>query len=475
MGRFAGLLVSLSVTAVIGGGLAWWWLGTAPPPPPRSAQPPSLPGDRPAPPDPRDTSHTDLPPIRQAPAPPKAGETFDAYVQRPESQIDVAAGALLLARESERSLDAAGVLAGFDGWTAGVTEVCRAAGDRAELVDTFLLAAFGAGGLSFDDDDPDGLHPAGWRFDLVFERRLGVCLGLALMVQAMADRAGVPSDAVALPGHVFLRVETAPGRWRNVEVTTDGLARTDGEYRTEHKVPKQGEGTHYFTPIGRRGLLGLLCVNVAAWHLDRSEPAPALRNADRALRLLPGLPAAHSNRAVALFALERYADARADAAMAIAVRPGMVSALCIEGAAALEMGEPDAGAAAFAQALEHAPKDLQARLGQGQARLRQERWAEALADFEVILAADADEERALYGKAESLMRLDRNEEARAPLERMLTLGHETVPLRLALGVVYQRGESDLAKAETHWRRYVELGGDRADVKAWLASRAGRKK
>jgi regulator of sirC expression with transglutaminase-like and TPR domain len=468
--RAAGLVVSLAATAAIGGAVLWFWAGLGPPPPPRSADPPPLPGSNGGSGGAKSPAKAPLPPIRPAPAPPGANETFDAYLRRPESQIDVAAAALLLARESEAGLDPAAVLATFDGWTAQVTEVCRAAEDRTELIDTFLLAAFGSAGLSFDDDDPDGLEPTGWRFDLVFENRLGVCLGLALVVQSMADRAGVPCDAIALPGHVFLRVETAPGRWRNVEVTADGIARTDAEYRTEHKVPKQGEGTHYFTPIGRRGLLGLLCVNVAAWHLDRREPESALRAADRAIALLPGLPAAHSNRGVALLGLKRLEEARAEAAKALEVRPQMVAALCIEGAAALQLDDPDAAAAAFTRALESDPKDLQARLGQAQARLAQERWAEALAGYELVLRFAPEEYRAHYGKAQALLKLDRVVPARAALERVLALGHDTAAVRLSLGAAYQRGETDFAKAEEHWRRYVELGGDLQSVRDWLATR-----
>ncbi len=353
----------------------------APDGPPRAAPVPPLPGRPPR------------PPAVEAPRRPpevRAGEDFDAYAARGEEGLDLAAASLLLAREQEPGLEATGVLARLDAWASEVREVCAAAADRGAANGRFLDAAFGAAGLSFDRDDPEGRRPEGLHLHRVLERRQGACLGLALLVHALADRVGIPAQAVALPEHVFLRLD-AGGAWRNVEVTAGGAAKSDEEYRSGHRVPPEAiaAGT-YLAPVGRRGLLAMLCVNRAAHRLEAGDAAGALRDADRAIRLRATFPQGPANRAAALLALGRPADALASADRALALHPGLLGALLSRGEARARTGDLDGSRADAEEAVARAPADALARTLLGRVLLAARDAEGAAREFEAALALAPD-------------------------------------------------------------------------------------
>ncbi len=368
----AAVAVAIAWAAGLGG-----TRGRREPGPPRSAPVPPLPTRALAPP------AVEAP---RQPRPPSAGEGFDTYSSRPEEDLDLAAASLLLSRDAEPALDPAPVLARLDAWAAEVREVCAAAPDRGAALARFLDAAFGAAGLAFDADDPEGRRPEGLHVHRVLERRQGACLGLSLLVHALADRVGIPARAVALPEHVFLRLD-AGGAWRNVEVTAAGAEKPDEEYRGEHRVsPGAVAAGTYLSPVGRRGLLAMLCVNRAAHRLEAGDAAGALRDADRAVRLRERFPQSHANRAAALLALGRPAEALTSAERALALHPGLLGALLSRAEARIRTGDRDGARADAEDAVARAPKDALARTMLGRARLESGDAEGAAREFEAALA-----------------------------------------------------------------------------------------
>lgn len=121
--------------------------------------------------------------------------------------------------------------------------------------------------------------------------------------------------------------------------------------------------------------------------LQARQPEQAVNLIGGAIAARPGMAAMHANRAEALFALRRHAEAVADYDAALALQPDLAEAASRRGEALLALGRPADAQASFERATATKPGLAAAQLGLGNAR-------NALGDF--------DGARAAYGAAAAL-------------------------------------------------------------------------
>ncbi len=214
---------------------------------------------------------------------------------RPDGEIDLAEGALLVAAALQPGLDldaerarlevlGAEAAARLDGVAGG--EGRCGDGERLRRLTAFLYGEQG-----FDGDRESYEHPDNSLLNRVLDRRRGIPLSLALVLIETGRRAGVPLVGVGFPGHFLVRHAC------HCDIVLDPFAAGRPLTRAEceallARVTGGGAEFHprLLAPAPRLEVLLRLLNNLQAAYLKRGDAAPALTTLDLALRLIPGDP-----------------------------------------------------------------------------------------------------------------------------------------------------------------------------------------
>lgn len=214
--------------------------------------------------------------------------TFEELAAKPDDEIDVAAGAALLARDVYPEVDVTALLGRLDELAAPL--VVAALADRPAHGQADGLAHYMYDTCGFTGNEADYYDPKNSLLPDVLDRRLGIPISLALVYCALAKRAGVHADGVAFPGHFLVRIDApneAPlfvdpffgGRVLDDVALKKILARVTGDDRPI--LPR------YLEPAHGRGWLVRMLVNLRAIYLSRGDLARAMLVIDRVICLTP--------------------------------------------------------------------------------------------------------------------------------------------------------------------------------------------
>ncbi|HVS09918.1 MAG TPA: transglutaminase family protein, partial [Planctomycetota bacterium] len=132
----------------------------------------------------------------------RASRRLIGYALRRE--VDLERGFFLLARFADPGADLRKALAALDAMGAEVQQRSESLPPGPER--SLLLCEYLGRELGFAGDDEDYHHPENVHLHRVIERRRGLPLSLCALYLLVARRARIPAAAVALPGHVVLRL-----------------------------------------------------------------------------------------------------------------------------------------------------------------------------------------------------------------------------------------------------------------------------
>ncbi|MEM7050709.1 MAG: transglutaminase-like domain-containing protein [Acidobacteriota bacterium] len=131
-------------------------------------------------------------------------QRFARLVARPDGQIDLAEGALLIAAEEYPELDIEDQLRRLDGLADAARGALAEVEDdpllRLQRLNRFLFVESGFRGNREDYYDPRNSF-----LNEVLERRLGIPITLSLVLMEVGRRAGVELEGVGFPGHFLVR------------------------------------------------------------------------------------------------------------------------------------------------------------------------------------------------------------------------------------------------------------------------------
>ncbi len=129
----------------------------------------------------------------------------------------------------------------------------------------------------------------------VLENRKSGCMGLSWLALMVAESRQLRLNAILLPGHVFLRYDSANESF-NLEPNRRGFSYTDAEYRKKYqKGPWTGLE---FRPLKPVEFVGLAAFDIGNLFLD-SEPSRALTWYRMAEEFFPAYPGIEANQMVA--------------------------------------------------------------------------------------------------------------------------------------------------------------------------------
>ena len=213
---------------------------------------------------------------------------FARLVARPEPEIDLALGALLIAEQGRGPIDEEAILAGLD----AIAERVRIRLDTGDSTTTMIARLHDVlyrelgfrGPTAAEYGDPANSH-----LDEVIARRVGLPISLAIVEMEVAARLGLTLAGIGLPGHFIiggpdgLLIDPADG----------GRALTPDDCQALIRRAV-GDGVLYHVgmlrPAGRREILARVLRNLKAARLARRDWPAAVDAIDLLLVLEPTDP-----------------------------------------------------------------------------------------------------------------------------------------------------------------------------------------
>jgi len=242
---------------------------------------------------------------------------FAALAAQADVEIDVAEGALVIAKEEYPQLDVSAYLGQIDAMAASARAMVLAdTGEtsRVARLNYFLFVRQGFRGNTDDYYDPRNSY-----LNEVLDRRTGIPITLGIVYAEVGRRLGLPVCGVSFPGH-FL-VKHLGERELIIDPFTGGIidaAECARRYREVHG-PQARFDARLLRPAAHREILRRLLANLKQIFVERQDWPRALACLDRMLLLAPN--AAHELRergllyqrlecfSAALQDLERYLQA----------------------------------------------------------------------------------------------------------------------------------------------------------------------
>ncbi len=239
-------------------------------------------------------------------------------VAMPESQIDLAVGALLIAAEEYPQLRVAPYLRRLDLLAQRVQD--RLAGETAApvVLQELCVVLFGEEGFAGNADAY--YDPRNSFLNDVLDRRLGIPITLGIVVLEVGRRVGLPLSGINFPGHFLVRYEGEIARLL-VDPFDAGRVRWEDEGQDLLDRVYGGMVTmrpEFLQPAAKVDILARVLTNLKGIYLNARDDVRALAAVDRILMLRPGagvelrdrglLLARTGRRDEAVADLERYLD-----------------------------------------------------------------------------------------------------------------------------------------------------------------------
>ncbi|MBI3681264.1 MAG: tetratricopeptide repeat protein [Acidobacteria bacterium] len=199
--------------------------------------------------------------------------------------------------------------------------------------------------------------------------------------------------------------------------------------------------------LRRFGPTAEVLANLGALLAQRENYSEAIRYYEQALRIHPSLAPLHLNLGLAYLKQGQMAAAVRDLDLFLKAQPGHRQAMQLRAVALFEM-ERYAEAEAQYRAFEPSA-DVSVALGLSAALLRQQKVAEARAVLEPVLASEDSAELQLT-LGQVMLQEDRMDEAMAAFEKARSLNSNLPQLRLHIGALYWR-QRKTAEAVAEWR------------------------
>jgi len=207
----------------------------------------------------------------------------------PEERLDLAAAALLIAKEEYPGLDLPRYAARLDGLAASVrprTE--RFGGNPFAIIDALNTCLFTEEGLRGNSEEY--YDPRNSFLNEVMDRKCGIPISLSIIYMEVAARIGFPIQGVGFPGHFLVR-HAAEGRSILIDPFDRGRILLPEDCRNHLRV-SAGDSAPlqpgFFHPVGKKQILHRMLGNLRAIYMEREDYPRAMAVIERLDVLAPG-------------------------------------------------------------------------------------------------------------------------------------------------------------------------------------------
>ncbi len=219
-----------------------------------------------------------------------ARERFTALVSGPETELDLAEAALLIAQEEQPDLDVAHYLKRLDQLADAVRAKLPEAPtpqDRIQALNTHLFFEEGLRGNAGEYYDPRNSF-----LNEVLERKTGIPITLSVLYMEVGRRLGLPLAGVGFPGH-FLVKYVGPDEEQVLDPFAGGAAVSEEQLAAKLKSmygdnnPFMAQIPQLLSPATKKEILIRMLRNLKGVYLQKGDFERALSIIDRILLLAP--------------------------------------------------------------------------------------------------------------------------------------------------------------------------------------------
>jgi len=252
--------------------------------------------------------------------------TFEQFASRPDAEIDLGLGAILIARDVHPDLDVNRTLARLDELARPLQGLGLE--HASQLAQAEHLRAHLHGSCGFNGNERDYYDARNSLISDVLDRRLGIPITLSVIYCEVAKRVGVLARGVSFPGHFLVRIDPSMAQradsLEHEPIFVDpffGCRVLERSDLSELHAKTMGDSPmtpDALAPATPRAILYRMLVNLRAVYLSRGDMARAMLSIDRILCLNPNaveplrerglLSARLGSREQALADLERFLE-----------------------------------------------------------------------------------------------------------------------------------------------------------------------
>lgn len=205
---------------------------------------------------------------------------FADLVTRPDEDIPLDEGALLIAGQARPDLDVGAELVRLDELAAGCPQ------PTFDGLTRYLFGELGFHGNAEHYQDPDNSY-----LDQVVRRRVGIPITLSVLTMEVGRRLGVPVEGIGMPGHFLIRDGTEGTAFADPFAGGRRLG-ADGCREIFTNLGGTDWDETYLAPVGARAILSRMLLNLqglflpsdlrsAGWVLEMRLTIPGLAIPDR--------------------------------------------------------------------------------------------------------------------------------------------------------------------------------------------------
>lgn len=216
-------------------------------------------------------------------------DAFAALAARPDHELDLAEGALLISAEENPTLDPQPHLQKLDRWAEELRPRLEN-GDNGDgdLQKLDALRSFLYGDKELRGNREDYYDPRNSFLDEVLERRVGIPLSLAVVLIEVGRRARIPLVGVGFPGHFLVRHACHPHLLLDPFDGGNLLTPCDcAELLRRLTRDRIRFSPHLLQTVGPRQILLRMLNNLCGIYLSRGEVERCLSVVERKLLLYP--------------------------------------------------------------------------------------------------------------------------------------------------------------------------------------------
>jgi regulator of sirC expression with transglutaminase-like and TPR domain len=242
-------------------------------------------------------------------------------VSRPEPEIDLATGALLIAAAEYPQLQVAPYLRRLDLLAERVRD--RLSGETAPVLVLEALCTVLFVEEEFQGNEDAYYDPRNSFLNDVLDRRLGIPITLGIVMLEVGWRVGLPVCGVSFPGHFLVRYEGEVARLL-VDPFDGGRVRWEDE--GQQLLDRVYGGmvrmrSEFLEPATRSDILARVLTNLKGIYLNTRDDDRALAAIDRILTIRPGAPVERRDRGLLLARTGRDDEAVAELERYLASSP----------------------------------------------------------------------------------------------------------------------------------------------------------
>jgi regulator of sirC expression with transglutaminase-like and TPR domain len=235
-------------------------------------------------------------------------ERFQAFAARPEGEMDLLDGALLIAHAEYPMLDRARYRRQVEAMAAEVAGAITADTlGRLVRMNRYLFKELG-----FHANEHDYYDPRNSFLNDVLERRTGIPISLCVLYIEVGRRAGLPLAGVGMPGHFLVGCLDQFDLFVDAYAGGRLLTRSDCVRFFRDKHPGAQFLPEFLAPVGTRSILTRMLNNLYDIYFRASRYAKALPMVERIVLLNPQQPEWLRQRAFLHYALKSYSSAARD-------------------------------------------------------------------------------------------------------------------------------------------------------------------